>query len=74
MYGGEFLKPKSVYVIKTGDFLVCYIFKGSLEPVGVYVHLRAFSEHSQLCFHVVYPFDCFVISVPIFCSQIFLPL
>ena len=58
------LKPKSVYAIKTRDFPVCYFCKCCLEPVRVYVYLRTFFEHSQLCFHVVYPFGRFVMIFP----------
>ena len=47
------------------------IFKCCREPVQVYVHLSAFSNCrnsvSMLCF-------CYDLSVPIFCSKIFLPL
>ena len=42
-------------------FLACYLFQRSLEPVGQFVYLRAFFEHLQLCFYVVYPFGFFII-------------
>ena len=53
-----------MYAIEAGGFPVCYYFQCCLEPVGEYVHLTAFFDHSQLCFHVVYPFDIFVMIFP----------
>ena len=70
VYGGDFLKPKSVYAIKASGFLVCYLFKCCLELVGVYAHLRAFFEHSQLCFQVVYLFGFFVMIFPFPCFAV----
>ena len=64
MYGGEILKPKSVYAILARGFPVWYFFKCCLEPVEVYVHLRAFFVNLRLCFHVAYPFVFFVIIFP----------
>ena len=72
----NFLNQNWCMPLRPGGFPVCYLFKYYREPVWVYVHLKAFFEHWQLCFHVVYPFGFFVfgLSVPIFCSKIFLPL
>ena len=49
---------------KARGFPVGYLLKCCIEPVAVYVHLRAFLKHSQLCFCVVYPFDLFVMIFP----------
>ena len=64
-----------MYAIKARGFPVCYLFCVALSP-SAYVHPRAFFEHSQLCFQVVYSFGFFYydLSVPIFCSKIFLLL
>ena len=76
VFAGEFLKPNSIYAIKARNLPVCYLFKRWLEPVRVYIYLRVFFKHLQLCFHVVYPFgfSYYDLSVPTFCSKIFLPL
>ena len=58
----NFLKPKSMYTTEARGFPVWYFVL--IECVSVYVHLRTFFEHSQLCFHVVYPFSLFIMIFP----------
>ena len=73
MNRGEFFLTKSVYAIWAWVFPVCYLFKCCLEPVGLYVHLRAFFEHSQLCVSMLFILSAFVydLSVHIFCTKSF---
>ena len=64
-----------MYAIKARVFLVYYLFKCRLEPVGVYVHLRALFEHSKLFLYCLsIHLFCYDRSVPIFYTKIVLPL
>ena len=58
--GGVFFKTKIWLCHLSQGFFILVFFKCCLECVEVYFHLRTFSEYSQLCFRVVYPFSFFV--------------
>ena len=71
-----FLKTKTRIRYLGQGFPSFISFKCCLECVEVYFSLRAFFEHLQFCFDVVYPFGFFVIifTFPYFALNLFASL
>ena len=60
----NFLSQNQWMSSRPGIFQFDRFFKCCLDRFGVYVYPRAFFEHSQLCFHVIYTFPLFVMMFP----------
>ena len=71
---GEFFEPKSMYVIKTRVFPVRYIFSVVLSESRCISTLGPSSSIRNFFFMLLIysSFFCYDLSVPIFCSKIFL--